>query len=449
MNKIRIDQAPCGNWILNGPTKEENYITPEDRLILRELSSRLAEYASRDIEEEKAMLWTAHNDLKPTRPLIYIDPENGWNELISFDRDIRCKGFLAGEWEMWLRKQLYYAEVLKDDTVIENVFYVPYVATDTHHGVAIEKVGANHQSSANHNGGNSTTAYVWKEAIEDFATDLYKVKDPIITVDYEESQKLLELAQDTFAGILNVRRRHRWWHSLCLTKDYIHLRGFENMLYDFYDYPDELNALLERLTDIYEMKLDYLEQHNLLAPNTGASYIGSGGWGYTSQLRHFEADEVEAIGVTTMDMWAHLESQETGEVSPEMFAAYVFPHQLRLAKRFGLVCYGCCEAVDPRWEVVRKIPNLRRVSVSPWANPYKMAEYLGHDYVYSYKPSPTMLAVPNMDEDEVRKNARDLLQITKNCNMEFIMKDNHTLGNNPRNASRWVEIVREEIERMD
>jgi len=28
------------------------------------------------------------------------------------------------------------------------------------------------------------------------------------------------------------------------------------------------------------------------------------------------------------------------------------------------------------------------------------------------------------------------------------MKDNNTLGNNPRNAARWVEIVREEIEKL-
>ena len=28
------------------------------------------------------------------------------------------------------------------------------------------------------------------------------------------------------------------------------------------------------------------------------------------------------------------------------------------------------------------------------------------------------------------------------------MKDNHTLGGNPHNAVRWVEIAREEIERV-
>ena len=32
--------------------------------------------------------------------------------------------------------------------------------------------------------------------------------------------------------------------------------------------------------------------------------------------------------------------------------------------------------------------------------------------------------------------------------LEIIMKDNHTLGNNPNNAVRWVEITRQEIEKV-
>jgi len=31
---------------------------------------------------------------------------------------------------------------------------------------------------------------------------------------------------------------------------------------------------------------------------------------------------------------------------------------------------------------------------------------------------------------------------------EFIMKDNNTLGGDARHATRWVEIMREEIDRV-
>ena len=76
-------------------------------------------------------------------------------------------------------------------------------------------------------------------------------------------------------------------------------------------------------------------------------------------------------------MWGFGESQETVGVSPEMFAEFVLPYQLPILERFGLNCYGCCEPLDKRWEYVKQIPRLRRVSVSPWSNRAFMAERLG------------------------------------------------------------------------
>ncbi len=61
-------------------------ISAEDRTVLRALAARVAELAARDMEEEKRELWCRHNALEPTRPLIFCDPENGWNEIIPPDR---------------------------------------------------------------------------------------------------------------------------------------------------------------------------------------------------------------------------------------------------------------------------------------------------------------------------------------------------------------------------
>jgi hypothetical protein len=52
--------------------------------------------------------------------------------------------------------------------------------------------------------------------------------------------------------------------------------------------------------------------------------------------------------------------------------------------------------MDNRIDLVKTVKNLRRVSVSPWANKPIMAEKLGHDYVYSLKVSPTPLSMPNL-----------------------------------------------------
>ena len=76
-----------------------------------------------------------------------------------------------------------------------------------------------------------------------------------------------------------------------------------------------------------------------------------------------------------------------------------------------------------------------------------MRENLQVDYIYSLKMTPTDLAVPVMDEQVVRKRIRDILTIAKGCIIEIIMKDNHTIGNNPDNVVRWTKIAREESER--
>jgi hypothetical protein len=103
--------------------------------------------------------------------------------------------------------------------------------------------------------------------------------------------------------------------------------------------------------------------------------------------------------------------------------------------------------LNTRWEIIKNIPNLRRVSVSPWANVQDMAEKLQDKYIFSLKPHPGYLAFSPIDEDLIRKSLREALQFTKenNCHVEIIMKDTHTLANHPENAIRWCQIAREEV----
>ena len=77
-----------------------------------------------------------------------------------------------------------------------------------------------------------------------------------------------------------------------------------------------------------------------------------------------------------------------------------------------------------------------------------MADKLKDKYIYSYKPVPTDLAMPSLDHEHVRKGLRQALSDTKGCCLEIIMKDNHTIGNNPQNVIDWCRIAREEIENM-
>ena len=408
-------------------------ISQDERDTLRNLAKRVAELASRPIEREKAKLWTAHNDLNYTRPLIFCDPENGWNEIITQDR-LKCEAPLLRVWEMHLRKEIHWATKFQDDKVIEPFFNVPYHYVDTGYGLNEIVISGGEQGS-----------FKYKHPITDYAEHMQLLRYPEIHVDYNKTEKVLLLAKELFSDILQVRIKGIWWWTLGMTWDFIKLRGLENLMMDMLIYPDEVHGLMAFLRDATLHKLDFLEKNNLLSLNTEGTYVGSGGFGWTKELpNHLEIDHQ----VTTKDMWGFCESQETVGVAPEMFGEFILPYQKPIMERFGLNCYGCCEPLDPRWSFIKDIKGLRRVSVSPWANTNKMAEYLGNEFVYSRKPSPTPLASPNPDWDKIRKELKEFLKETRNCNVEIIMKDNHTLGNNPENASTWCRIAREEVNNM-
>jgi hypothetical protein len=406
-------------------------IQEKDRQVLRSLAGRVAKIAARPQEAKKRELWYKHNSLESTRPVIFCDPENGWNEIIT-EAQLQCQGELARSWEMTLRKEIFWGEYMGDDRVIEPYFNIPYVYTETDWGMQETKIGGG-------NGG----AYRWESPLKDYG-DMDKLRFPQIEVDYQSSERLVEIADSIFGDLLTVRLKGNWWWTLGMTWTLINLRGLEQMMLDMYDYPEELHRLMAFLRDGHLAKLDFLEGSGLLSLNNDGTYVGSGGFGYTEELPQpdFEGR------VRTLDIWGFAESQETVQVSPTMFAEFIFPYQAAILERFGLNCYGCCEPLDQRWDIIRTIPRLRRVSVSPWADLSFMADRLGTGYIFSWKPNPAYLAVPRLDEDLVRNQLREGLRIIRDCPVEIIMKDNHTIGNNPENVVRWCQIAKEEAERV-
>ena len=403
-------------------------LTPEDRTILRRLAARLAELAARPGEREKAELWYRHNALRGDRPLILADPENGWNEIIT-ERDIECSGTLARRWEVVLRKELFWAEEIRDDKPVEDAFWIGYTYTDDGWGV---------QRSIR--GGRNGGAYSWEPVVRD-EQDLQRLHFPNLIVDHDTSRQTIALAEEVFARLLKIRRRAVWWWGMGMTFDLARLLGFEGMLMLMHDNPDLVRKTMRFLMEGNLRCLERLESERLLSANNDSSYVGSGGIGYCRELGLGEP-------VCVHDLWGHSESQETGSVSPGMFEDLIFPFQLEIIRKFGLACYGCCEALDKRWHIVRRIPNLRRVSVSPWSDAALMAESLQDRYICSLKPNPAHLAVPVIDRESLMEDMVTRLCQTRGCKVEVIMKDNHTLGGNPANIVAWVQLARKAVERV-
>jgi hypothetical protein len=426
-----LDQTALGK-INTGFVPQDIHISPDDKVILRKLSEEVAQIAASDEMKEVCALWKSHNALQTARPLVFCDPENGWNEIIT-ENQMECKGKLARRWEMDLRKEIFWAKEMGDDKPLEPFFEVSYT-------VAADDWG---METVFHKTDTQNGSQSWDAPVKDYERDLSKLQVPSVEIDWDTTNGCMSIAEDVFEGILDVRRKGTWWWSLGLTLPAVMLRGLTNLLMDFAAEPDNLKALLAFISDAHLQKLDYLEQEGLLNLNNDGTYVGSGGYGFCEELPQKDMKDK----VRCCDMWGFAESQETVCVSPDMYAEFVFPYEKPILDRFGLNCYGCCEPLNPRWETVRQHKNLRRVSVSPWADVEKMAELLSNQYIFSYKPPPSDLASAVMNENRVRCLIRDVLEKTKGCRVELIMKDNHTLGNNPENAIRWCKIAKEEIER--
>ena len=412
---------------------QELLVSPRDRGTLRELAKRVAEIAAWPAQADKKNLWLKHNALGQTRPLLFADPENAWYELIPADQ-LSCESNLARVWEFRLLKEIYWAEKIKDDRVVEPVFTVHYIFDDTARGLEEKKIG-----------GENDGAYNWDSPLKSYA-DLDKLSFRKIEVNFEKTRQLRDLATEVLGDILDVRLEGVWWWSHGMTSDLIFLRGFEQVLFDMYDNPAGLHRLMAFLRDENLARLDFLESQGLLSLNNGGDFIGTGGYGWSSEL---PAAGFDGKKVRTRDMWGFCESQETVGVSPKLFEEFVFAYQLPILERFGLNIYGCCEPLDTRFDIIQRIPRLRRVTVSPWSHAEKMAERMGSRYIYSRKVMPADIAGPDIDEERLRGGLRSMLQATSrnDCRVEILMRDVLTLSRNPRNIIRWVEIAREEAER--
>jgi hypothetical protein len=149
-------------------------------------------------------------------------------------------------------------------------------------------------------------------------------------------------------------------------------------------------------------------------------------------------------------MWGFCEAQTMSEVSPAMHDEFVLTYQLPILERFGLNCYGCCEPLHLKLDLLTaKVPRMRRISISPWADKRVSAEKLGGDFIFSWKPNPAALAAVEFDTEWVRQDIRETVDIAREhgCVLEMIIKDTHTCNHQPWRFDEWCRIAMEEAER--
>jgi hypothetical protein len=115
------------------------------------------------------------------------------------------------------------------------------------------------------------------------------------------------------------------------------------------------------------------------------------------------------------DLWCHCSAQEFALISPAMHDEFLLQYQFPIMARFGLSAYGCCEDLTRKIAMLRKVPNLRRIAVTPRADVARCAEQIGADYVLSWRPNPAQMICCGFDPDLIRKVVTDALDACKGC----------------------------------
>lgn len=415
----------------------------EERRYLRELARKQAGIAALPVMAQRRQQWTDMNDGKPgTRPPFVIET---W----TFDRDFmpdsifHCQTAYGRKLEGSFLRAIRHHELLNDDHVCPDTLDMGWHAWCNEFGIEIPTTYAKDAEGV-------TTGYHFECPIKDLNDGFDMVKPSVFFLDRESTMAEKKFLEETFGDVLPVAMRSGTYGNNYLTQRLMRLMSMETFFLAMYDCPDKLHALMALLRDNAVRMARWAEQEGLLVLNNGNQCTCGTCFNFTTLL---PKAPVAPGQVKLSDMWSGMDSQETVGVSPELFHEFCFPYYRDLASMFGLVYWGCCEPADPIWETsLRKLPNLKAISISRWANQVYMAEALaGKGIVYSRKPNPNLLGLDvHLNEEAWAKEIRETLEITagKNIPLEFVVRDVYSMHGNLDKPRRAVEIARREIDRF-
>ena len=101
-------------------------------------------------------------------------------------------------------------------------------------------------------------------------------------------------------------------------------------------------------------------------------------------------------------------------------------------------------------DILRRIPNLRKISVNYRCNLDRMARDMGPAYVWSYKPSPAVLAEDGWRSELARAEMAAVAEKARatGSHVEFIMKDISTVRYHPERLWDWARVAMEVSEQF-
>ena len=405
-------------------------IKQKDREMLRALAAKYMEYATSDKNKEKRELWRALNNLHMQKPMISIE-QMPWHELMV-DEFLHCQveDPVLRDIEWSLRACIYKWEHLPVDMVLNPYLTLNRPVCNTGFGIGTRCLA--------HNSSGQVQTHLFEDQFEEME-DVEKIKTPVLTLDRAYAAELMDTVSDLFDGVAPIKWGGIQVHS-GLWDQITFWKGVENCYIDLIDRPELIHAIVGRYTDAFLAQLD---QINALGAYDITSNMCHCSYTFADRLPGPDCDEEHP---TSYDGWTYSMAQLFTSVSPAINEEFEVPYMSKIFSRFGSVYYGCCERLDDRLHVIDRMPNIRKISCSPWSDREHFAATLPKKYIMSNKPDPSYLAHTVFDEELVRKDLRRTMAAAKanGLGLEFLLKDITTVKGDPRRLWRWSEIALEE-----
>lgn len=409
-----------------------------DKAILRQLATQYMDIATLPIQRETLDLIKAFNRGDNTRPLVTIF-QLPWNELTSNNDflKLQCEDkFLRNHVEVFFRREIYRWNHHQTDMPLEPVLKIPFAATVSRYAPNVQ------QTLLATDPQNSVKSHSYINQFQDLE-DVAKIKDVTVSCDRNLSKERLDLVTAMIGDIIPIHQEGGAYIHTPLWDVLTELMGVEEIYYQLIDNPELLHALMDRLTNVTLSGFEQINKLQLASVSNNYCHCSPT---YTDELL---PDFVSTKESVTKNAWTFTMAQLFSSTSPAVTAEFEIPYISKIAEKFGMIYYGCCERLDDRLDIVQTIPNLRKISCSPWSDKKNFAANLNPKFIMSNKPSPAFLAMPDFDEAFIEKDLIETCEIAKShgLRVEFLLKDVSTLKNDPNRLARWAKIAMKVVNR--
>ena len=409
-------------------------VSDRDRAVLRTLAERYRDLCASDTNRQRIALWRTLNNGEPCRPLVFSNCNLLWGEIGPHLPGSRVESEALRAVERWFHQRLW-EQTLGDD----QVFYPWYtVRADmfTHPegtwGVAMDKV-------------RDKTSRGWRcMPVLRKREDLARLKATEHRV-IDAHPPLARMLEDLFGDLLPVHidrsSIYPIWGGTDLSEAPGALFGLEELLIALYEDPDMVHGFMAFTRDAVLANLLQGEAAGDWSTVESSNYLTP------AYCRDLPDPQANSHGTRLKDLCFFTHAQEFEAVSPGQFEEFLLGYQVPIMALFGKVNYGCCETLDTRLHVLRRIPNLNKIAAGPLSNPALYPELFGGDCIISWRPLASIISWPSFDEEMQRRQLREGLEKLRGCQVELHMHEPMTVQNDIARISTWARIAVQEAKR--